>query len=75
LTSELYHSTRGIGEDIREGKRSLVAVHSIESHTKEKAKRLEFILNSHTNDNDLILEAIDLMNQTKSIEFSTEKAK
>jgi len=40
LTSELYHKTRGIGEDIWEGKRSLVVVHSIESHSEAKAERL-----------------------------------
>jgi len=50
-----------IGEDIYEGKRSLMVIHTLLEASEEDSNRLSEILNMHTRDENLIKEAIDLM--------------
>jgi len=64
-----------MGEDIHEGKRSLMVIHSLENSPKEQADRLIAILNSKTNDPVVIKEAIDIMKASKSLEYAKQKAK
>jgi geranylgeranyl pyrophosphate synthase len=65
-----------IGEDIKEGKRTLMVIHSVNGHTsKAKSKRLVDILAMHTGDNQLINEAISIMMETKSIDYASDYAK
>jgi len=64
-----------MGEDIHEGKRSLMVIHSLEKSEKEKANRLIEILNSKTNDPLVIKEAIDIMKASGSLEYAKQKAK
>ena len=47
IVSEEYIKERGIGEDIREGKRSLMVIHTMNLNT-ESSLRLEHILNLKT---------------------------
>eukprot|EP01120_Amphizonella_sp_Union-15-10_P000902 TRINITY_DN1097_c0_g1_i1.p1 TRINITY_DN1097_c0_g1~~TRINITY_DN1097_c0_g1_i1.p1 ORF type:complete len:387 (+),score=88.06 TRINITY_DN1097_c0_g1_i1:97-1161(+) len=65
----------GCGEDIHEGKRSLMVIHSLENATEQKKARLLEILGKKTEDVVLIQEAIDIMKETKSMQFSQDKAK
>ena len=61
VTSELYSAERGtIGEDIHEGKRTLMVVNACASDPK-KGARLEEILNMKTEDEKLIKEAIGIL--------------
>jgi geranylgeranyl pyrophosphate synthase len=64
-----------VGEDIHEGKRSLMVIHSLSVGTPEQSKRLVEILNSKTNDPVLINEAIDIMKATDSLSFSRAVAR
>jgi len=64
-----------VGEDIYEGKRTLMVIHSVKHSKPEIAKRLETILNMKTRDPALIKEAIDIMKSTGSLEYSAGVAK
>lgn len=64
-----------VGEDIHEGKRSLMVIHSLSAGTPEQAKRLVDILNSKTNDPAVINEAIDIMKATDSLSYARSIAK
>jgi len=62
------------GEDIHEGKRSIMVLHSIQNGTEEKSKRLIEILNSKTDDPAIINEAIDILKSTDSLSFAKKVA-
>jgi len=64
----------GIGEDIHEGKRTLMVIHSFMHGTESNTKRLKDILSLKTHDQQLIREAIALMELTESLQFSRLKA-
>eukprot|EP01125_Pyxidicula_operculata_P022045 TRINITY_DN8843_c0_g1_i1.p1 TRINITY_DN8843_c0_g1~~TRINITY_DN8843_c0_g1_i1.p1 ORF type:complete len:367 (-),score=94.72 TRINITY_DN8843_c0_g1_i1:79-1179(-) len=64
-----------MGEDIHEGKRTLMVIHSLEKAPKEKSDRLLEILNMHTNDEKLIKEAIEIMKSTNSLDYAAGVAK
>jgi len=59
-----------VGEDIHEGKRTIMVLHAFEHAPKDKAKRLEEILNLHTNDEALIKEAIQIMKDAGSLPYA-----
>jgi len=65
----------GSGEDIHEGKRSLMVIHSLDHAKKEKRDRLEEILKMKTEDVGLIKEAINIMKETDSLTFAHNEAK
>jgi len=64
-----------VGEDIHEGKRSLMVIHSLKSSPKKKSDRLLEILNSKTSDPKIIKEAIDIMKASNSLEYAKQQAK
>jgi len=64
-----------IGEDIHEGKRSLMVIHSLEHAPEEKSKRLLEILNAQPSDQPTINEAIAIITQSGSIEYAMSVAK
>mmetsp|Transcript_39040 Transcript_39040/g.38659 ORF Transcript_39040/g.38659 Transcript_39040/m.38659 type:complete len:147 (-) Transcript_39040:49-489(-) len=71
LESDVYAKSRGIfGEDIHEGKRTLMVIHSVENLPKSDGKRLIDILNMKTDNDDIIREAIQMIQSTKSIEYA-----
>jgi len=75
LESDLYAETRGIiGEDIHEGKRTLMVIHSCNHLAEKDAKRLVDILNLQTEDRETIEEAIELIKSTDSIEYAKNVA-
>ncbi|MEM1677323.1 MAG: polyprenyl synthetase family protein [Nitrososphaerota archaeon] len=59
-----------IGGDIKEGNRTLLVVRAVRRLPKEKAERLEYILNQRTSDRKLIEEAISLIKETDAVEYS-----
>jgi len=63
-----------MGEDISEGKRSLMALHCIKNASEKKSKRLTEILNSKTKDPVVIKEAIDIMKSTDSLTYAKQEA-
>jgi len=65
----------GLGEDITEGKRSLLIIHTLQKANSEDRKRLIEILDMHTVDQKLRNEAITIMKKYGSIEYAKEKAR
>ncbi len=64
-----------IGEDISEGKRTLLVIKALQSLPKKEAKELLAILNSHTKDKRKIRKAIALIKKSGAIEYARDKAK
>lgn len=58
------------GDDINEGKRSLMVVHTLHVASEEDKKRLIEILGMHTKDRKLIDEAITILKKYDSVEYS-----
>lgn len=65
----------GRGQDITEGKRSLIVIRTLEKAKASDKKRLIAILNMHTSDQRLRYEAIRIMRQCGSIEYAKQFAK
>lgn len=62
--------SKGLGEDIHEGKRTLMVLHSFQYSSPDQAKRLREILISHPTDPAIITEAINIIKSTKSVEYA-----
>lgn len=58
------------GDDINEGKRTLLVVHTLLVASKEDKNRLIEILEIHTKDKKLIDEAIDILKKYDSVEYA-----
>jgi len=65
----------GLGEDVTEGKRSLLVVHTLKKASEEDRKRLIEILNMHTKDQKIRDNAIEIIKKYGSIEYAKEKAR
>jgi len=70
-----FTDKKGLGEDITEGKRSLLVIHALNEASHEDRERLIEILNMHTSDQELRDEAIAIIKKYGSIEYSKEKAR
>lgn len=58
------------GEDIKEGKQSLMVIRALQQLPKKESQRLIELLDKHTNDSVLIKEAIDTIKSTDAFSFS-----
>ena len=65
---EFAEKKGGVGQDITEGKRTLMVIHTLKNASSAERKRLIQILNMHTSDQALRDEAIDLMQKYHAIE-------
>jgi len=63
------------GEDIHEGKRTLMVLHCLDTASAEDAKRLEDILNAHPTDQVVINEAIAIIEKYDSITYARNYAR
>jgi geranylgeranyl pyrophosphate synthase len=75
LVGDKFSELKGLGEDIHEGKRTLMVLHCLQHATPAKAARLKEILNSHPSDQTIINEAIALIKETDSITHAAKVAK
>jgi geranylgeranyl pyrophosphate synthase len=76
LTSKHFATKKGgRGQDITEGKRSLIVIHTLERAKPVDKKRLISILKRHTSDQKLKDEAIKIMIRYGSIEYAEQFAK
>ena len=76
LTSKEFAVKKGgSGQDITEGKRSLVVIHALEKAKPADKKRLVSILKKHTTDRKLVDEAIQIIVRYDSIEYAEQFAK
>ena len=62
------------GNDITEGKRTLMVIHTISKANEKEKERLIEILNKHTTDEKLISEAISIIKSHESIDYAKNKA-
>jgi len=76
LTSiEFTQKKGGRGQDITEGKRSLMVIHTLRTASTRDSKRLIEILNMHSSDPKLRDDAFHLMQKYGSIEYAKCKAR
>jgi geranylgeranyl pyrophosphate synthase len=71
---EFAEKKGGVGQDITEGKRTLIVIHTLKNASDAEKKRLIQILNMHTSDQKLRDEAISLMKKYHAIEHVTHTA-
>ena len=70
-----FQDKKGYGDDITEGKRTLMVIHAIKHADEKERKRLLEILDMHTRDKRLIKEAIDILQRTGSVDYAMKKAR
>ena len=66
---------KSFGNDIKEGKRTLMVIYTLRNAPKEEGRRLLDILNMHTTDRLLIEEAINILKRNKAIDYAKQKAR
>ncbi|MCK4429627.1 MAG: polyprenyl synthetase family protein, partial [Candidatus Aenigmarchaeota archaeon] len=66
---------KAFGNDIKEGKRTLMVIHALEKAGEEDRKRLLEILNKHTDDLEERKEAIDIIRKYGGLDYAKDKAK
>ena len=62
------------GNDVREGKKTLLVIHAIDESDPETAQRLQEILAAETNTDEDVLEALSILEDTGSIEYARDRA-
>ncbi|MFH0969996.1 MAG: polyprenyl synthetase family protein [Candidatus Diapherotrites archaeon] len=75
LVGEEFGKGKGAGEDIHEGKRTIMVLHTLEKATPEDKRRLLGILNAHPEDEKTIQEAIEIIKKYGGIEYGAGRAK
>jgi len=65
---------KSFGNDIKEGKRSLIVIHALKNAEHEDRKKLLEILNKHTEDLNEIKQAIEIINKYNSVEYAKNVA-
>lgn len=70
VSSEVSKTKGGVGEDISEGKRTLMVIHTLQKANSQDKKRLIEILNMHTKDQNLRNEAIDIIKRYGAIDYA-----
>ncbi len=71
---EFAQKKGGLGQDITEGKRTLMVIYTLKVAKQNDAKRLIEILNMHTSDQALRDEAIAIMQKNNAMEYVKKKA-
>ena len=61
---------KGVGNDVREGKKTLMAIHAAEHAPPERAARLEELLWAEENTDEEVVEAIDILEDAGSVEYA-----
>ncbi len=75
LVGEEFAKGKGVGEDIHEGKRTIMVLHTLNKANEHDQKRLLDILNSHPSDEKTIREAITIIEKHGSMDYARKRAK
>ena len=75
VSEEFAEMKGGLGQDITEGKRTLMVIHTLEKAEPKDRKRLLEILDMHTTDQKLRDEAIKIIRNYGSIEYAKNFAR
>jgi Geranylgeranyl pyrophosphate synthase len=73
--SKLSDNKGGIGDDIQEGKVTLIVVHALNHSSKKDRARLIEILKAHTKSEIEIKEAISIMEKSGSVKYARKVGK
>lgn len=65
---------KAFGNDIREGKKTLMVIHAMRTSNPDRARRLQAILEGEDNTDDEIIEALEIIADAGSIEYARERA-
>ena len=65
---------KGVGNDIREGKKTLMVIHAVENASPAGAARLEEILWDDENTGEEVKEAVGILESAGSVEYAREAA-
>jgi geranylgeranyl pyrophosphate synthase/intein/homing endonuclease len=75
LTDDTFKEGKGsIGGDIHEGKRTLIVIRTLEKASEEDKKRLIEILDSHTEKEEEIIEALNIINKYDGVDYARKRA-
>ncbi len=74
LIGEEESTKKDFRSDITEGKRTLVVVHALHHGTEQQRARLVEILSNKEKDPDVLAEAVEIMQETGSIEYARNYA-
>ncbi len=74
LIGEEESTKKDFRSDITEGKRTLIVVHALHHGTEQQRARLVEILSNKEKDPDVLAEAVDIMQETGSIEYARNYA-
>jgi geranylgeranyl pyrophosphate synthase len=72
--AEFAKKKGGLGQDITEGKRTLMVIRTLKTAQPKDRKRLIAILNMHTSEQELRDEAIAIMQKNKAFDYVKKKA-
>ncbi len=72
--SELSRNKGGVGDDITEGKITLLVIHALQNASAKDKGRLKDILSMHTTDKRSIAEAIAILDKYGSADYARKKA-
>jgi geranylgeranyl diphosphate synthase type I len=61
---------KGVGNDIREGKKTLMVIHAADNAPAEDVARLEELLWAEENTDEEVMEAIDILESAGSVEYA-----
>lgn len=62
-----------IGKDIKEGKRTIIAIHAFNSANEEQAEKLNYFLGNKELSKEEIQDSINLLNEIGSIQYARDK--
>ncbi|MFC6836247.1 polyprenyl synthetase family protein [Halomarina ordinaria] len=65
---------KGVGNDVREGKKTLMVIHAAEHAPAEDVARLEELLWAEENTDDEVREVVDLLDAAGSVTYARERA-
>jgi len=75
LVGEEFQKGKGVGEDIHEGKRTLLVLYALKKADEADRAMLLEILNSHPADTTVIKEAIEIIRKYGAIDYAKTQAK
>jgi geranylgeranyl diphosphate synthase, type I len=65
-----FNKRKGVGDDITEGKRTLIVIHCLKHAPEAERKELVGILDKHTRDPKLISRALRIMRKSGSVDYA-----
>jgi len=74
VTASALAEGKGFGDDIHEGKITLLVIHALDQSPPDAADRLLAILREHTDDAKRIREAVDILAASGAMDYARQKA-